>query len=187
MSRQESKQSQMVRNIENPPKGTKRRARVKPLPFGVFLLLFDCFAHVFWLFRFLFWLLLHVFEEFLDLVYWRSLTAWCRRPKTSGRLGTPSPPAPGRLGETTGGLRSLTRTFAGHQPASDQTYSDVKPTVRKPLTKSTIREGQTLGLISKKLISWIASKFGQLAPYFRDQKLCVLGWFLLGFGSVSAH
>ena len=27
-------------------------------------------------------------------------------------------------------------------------------------------------------------KFGQIAPYFGDQKLCVLGWFLHGFGSV---
>ena len=36
-----------------------------------------------------------------------------------------------------------TWAFARHQPSSYQTYSDVKPTVRKPSIKSTILEGQT--------------------------------------------
>ena len=36
--------------------------------------------------------------------------------------------------------------FARHQPSSYQTYSDVKPTSRKPSIKSTILEGQTLDL-----------------------------------------
>ena len=39
-----------------------------------------------------------------------------------------------------------TWTFAEHQSPSYQTYSDVKPTVRKPSKKSTILEGQTLDL-----------------------------------------
>ena len=38
----------------------------------------------------------------------------------------------------------LTWTFAGHQPSSYQTYSDVKPTSRKPSIKSTILDGQAL-------------------------------------------
>ena len=60
---------------------------------------------------------------------------------------TPTPPTPrGRFGGTTGGLRPPTWTFAGHQPSSYQTYSDVKPTSRKPSIKSTILEGQTLDL-----------------------------------------
>ena len=72
-------------------------------------------------------------------------------PPTSGLWETRDlpprdlPPIPlGRFGGTTGGLRPPTWTFAGRQPPSYQTYSDVKPTVRKPSTKSTILEGQTL-------------------------------------------
>ena len=76
--------------------------------------------------------------------YWRSLTAWCRRPETSPTPGTTTPP--GRFGGTTGGLRPPTWTFAGHQPPSYQTYSDVKPISRKPSIKSTTLEGQTLDL-----------------------------------------
>ena len=42
--------------------------------------------------------------------------------------------------------KAPTWTFARHQSASYQTYSDVKHTDRKPLIKSTILEGQTLDL-----------------------------------------
>ena len=39
-----------------------------------------------------------------------------------------------------------TWTFAGHQPSSYQTHSDIKPITRKPSIKSTTLEGQTLDL-----------------------------------------
>ena len=48
-------------------------------------------------------------------LYWRGLTAWCRRPEAS--------PRPGSFWGKTGGLRTrrtLTWTFAGHQWASHQ-------------------------------------------------------------------
>ena len=105
-------------------------------------------------------------------------------------------PAPGRLGGTTGGLRPPTWTFGGLQPSCYETYSDVKPTVRKPVIKSTILEGQSLdlrkdGFLCKKLTlektctNLNKIKFGQIAPYFGDRKLCVVEWFFNGFGSAS--
>ena len=42
--------------------------------------------------------------------------------------------------------KAPTWTFAGHQPASYQTYSDVKHIVGKPVMKSTVLDGQTLDL-----------------------------------------
>ena len=92
----------------------------------------------------------------------------------------------------------LTWTFAGHQPSSYQTYSDIQPISRKPSKKSTTLEGQTLDLSLPGSMHQQSTNFSETRFFliwtnctilWGSRAVCpgmVFTWFWIGFGSAMA-